>query len=330
MNKQFKSIFKEEMEMFMNYKKSCGYNCSVCVYNKYLRLDTYFYESNLNQKIINQQVIDNWLKLFNNCKKSTKYENGLSVMKSFTQFLIQNNYKNIVMPEITIKCVEFIPHIYTSDEVSAIFKYAKYLKNHSSSCRNYDAYYVILSILFGCGLRISEAMHLTLNNIDMTEKTLNIIKSKNNISRIVPMSDSVFEILKEYLSKNEYETNNSRIFLNKFSNTTRGIFLEPYSFRWYFHNVLKHINIQKTYENKYPRVHDIRHTFAINSLEQMQKKGFDLYTSISYLSIYLGHVSIVETEKYLRLVPQFAENLNNQIINYTSSIYKRKEMYHDE
>ncbi len=88
MNKNFKSVFKEEMEMFMNYKKSRGYECSQYVYNKYLRLDDYFYESNLKEKIINQQVIDGWFKLFEKVKESTRFVNCVSVIKSFTKFLI--------------------------------------------------------------------------------------------------------------------------------------------------------------------------------------------------------------------------------------------------
>lgn len=330
MNKQFKSIFKEEMKMFINYKKSCGYKCSKNIYNKYLRLDNYFYESQLKEKIINQQIIDNWLKIFDKGKESHKLMNGVSVINSFAKLLVQNNYKNIIVSEITIKIISFIPHIYSDSEIKSIFEYAKYLKENNSSWKNNDAYYVILCILFGCGLRISEALNLTLDNINISEKTLYIIKSKNNISRIVPMSDSVFEVLKEYLSKNEYNDKSSKIFLNKSSNNTQGKFLKPYSFRLYFNNVLKTINIQKTYEGKLPRVHDLRHTFAVKSLEQMETKGIDLYTSISILSVYLGHVSIVETEKYLRLIPSMARKINKHITNYTSNIYKEKKVYYEE
>lgn len=52
------------------------------------------------------------------------------------------------------------------------------------------------------------------------------------------------------------------------------------------------------------RLHDIRHTFCIRALEQMQEKGFDLYTSLPLLSRYLGHKHITETEYYLRLLEE--------------------------
>lgn len=330
MNKKFKSIFKEEMEMFMNYKKSRGYECSHYVYNKYLRLDDYFYESHLKEKIINQQVIDGWFKLFEKVKESTRFVNCVSVIKSFTKFLIQNNYKNIIIPEITVKAIDFIPHIYSNLEIKLILEYAKKLKDCKSKHKNYDAYYVALYLLFGCGLRISEVFNLTLNNINTSQKTLYIIKGKNNISRIVPMSDSVFNVLRDYLTQNEYDDENAKVFLNKSSNINDGKYLKPYSFREYFKKILKKINIQKTYEGKLPRVHDIRHTFAVKALEQMEKKGIDLYASISILSIYLGHVSIVETEKYLRLIPSVTKEINKKITDYTSNIYKDKEVYCEE
>ncbi len=330
MNKNFKSVFKEEMEMFMNYKKSRGYECSQNVYNKYLRLDDYFYESNLKEKIINQQVIDGWFKLFEKVKESTRFVNCVSVIKSFTKFLIQNNYKNIIIPEITVKVIDFIPHIYSNLEIKLILEYAKKLKDCKSKHKNYDAYYVALYLLFGCGLRISEVFNLTLNNINTSQKILYIIKGKNNISRIVPMSDSVFNVLRDYLTQNEYDDENAKVFLNKSSDINDGKYLKSYSFREYFKKVLKHINIQKTYEGKLPRVHDIRHTFAVRALEQMEKKGIDLYASISSLSIYLGHVSIVETEKYLRLIPSVTKEINKKITDYTSNIYKDKEVYCEE
>lgn len=329
MNKQFKSIFKEEFENFINYKKSIGYDYGLFVYNKYLRLDNYFYEIGLKEKIINEVIVDNWLKLFSECKKSNKMENGISTIKCFAKYLTENNYKNVIIPEIPVKTINFIPHIYTDYEIKLIFDYTKKLKEKMKSYRNYDAYYTILCLLFGCGLRISEVINLTLKDINFKEKILYIIKSKNNVSRIVPMSNSVLNALKEYISKQNYIVENSNIFLNK-ANNRKNNYITCYNFRFYFHEMLKKINIPLTYENKLPRVHDIRHTYAVKALEQMQSKGFDLYTSISILSVYLGHVSIVETEKYLRLVPEVVQKINKNILNYTSSIYKTKEVYNEK
>ena len=68
-----------------------------------------------------------------------------------------------------------------------------------------------------------------------------------------------------------------------------------------FHQLLLDAKIPPRKDGGRQRLHDIRHTFCIRALEQMQKKGFDLYTSLPLLSRYLGHKHITETEYYLRL-----------------------------
>ena len=66
-------------------------------------------------------------------------------------------------------------------------------------------------------------------------------------------------------------------------------------------------------------VHSLRHTFACNALDQMIKEGKDPYCSLPYLSVYLGHTSIVNTEIYLRLTMQRYE----EIINAGHHIYQK-------
>ncbi len=64
--------------------------------------------------------------------------------------------------------------------------------------------------------------------------------------------------------------------------------------RKYYKELLEKAIIPVRYDGKRQRIHDLRHTFAVNSLKQMEQKGFDLYTSTSVLSVYLGHKSITE------------------------------------
>ena len=72
-------------------------------------------------------------------------------------------------------------------------------------------------------------------------------------------------------------------------------------------------NIQYLGKNKGPRVHDLRHTFAVNSLVKMVEAGLDLYVSLPILSTYLGHQSIESTNRYVRLTSMLFPDLMNDI-----------------
>lgn len=73
----------------------------------------------------------------------------------------------------------------------------------------------------------------------------------------------------------------------------------------------------------------MRHTFCVHTLEQMQTKGFDLYTSLPLLSVYLGHKHVTETEYYLRLVEEYHDSVLDQVAKYCPSVFP-EEVADDE
>lgn len=120
----------------------------------------------------------------------------------------------------------------------------------------------------------------------------------------------MFKILNIYYDKVYVGNDNDFIFKNNINNQIR-----KQTVQQIFKEVLMLSNIPKRENQLGPRIHDLRHTFAINSLEQMMQKGFDMYTSLPILSKYLGHKGIKETEYYLRLIPKYHQNiekLNNE------------------
>lgn len=88
-----------------------------------------------------------------------------------------------------------------------------------------------------------------------------------------------------------------------------------------FHQLLTDAEIPPRADGGRQRLHDIRHTFCVRTLEQMQSKGFDLYTSLPLLSVYLGHKHITETEYYLRMVEEHFEGILNCTASYAPDIF---------
>ena len=301
---KFISIFKEEFNQYVKYKKSMGYDYSKDVVNTYERIDRYFYDNNLTKKEVTEELYDNWLIKRENESNNT-HAIRYTAIRQFCSYLIQNNYQNIYYSdEYNIKYKkEFIPHIYADEEIVNIFKLST----------NIDlTFEVIIKLLYSTGLRISEALNIELDNVNLKNNQISIINSKNNVSRIIVMSDSMSNILKEYL--------NSKIYFDtKYLFSNNGNKYGYYKFRYHFDKILDDLNINA-------RIHDLRHTFAINSLNQMVEKGYDIYTSLPLLSQYMGHKRIESTEYYLRFIEKYYDDITNSVNNYYGCIYPTIEV----
>ncbi len=320
---EFKSIFKKELSQFIIYKRSNGYKYSKPIIYRFHELDRFFLSLDNNTKFINQEIVDKWLSTCNiNNKESTKGK-YFSVISQFCDFLRMNGYENIIKPD-TNKLKfhsDFIPYIFTDEEIKRMFKL---LNDKLKINKNLDTYsfYILMCLYYCCGLRLNEALNLKISDYNTYEKTITILQSKNNITRIIPLSDSINNLIIEYL--NFRKSNNEYLFITDNN-------VKYYKSKLYekFHWLLKNAKIPVRYDGKRQRIHDLRHTYAVNSLKQMQKRGFDLYTSLPILSVYLGHKNITETEYYLRLIESEAENISKITSNYLKNIYNKETFYHE-
>ena len=315
------SIFKEEILDYINFKRNLGYKYSKRICSIYEILDRAFIEMELKEKRIDYNVIDYWYSKCSSLKQKTK-DAYYSTIKMFCEYLILKHYSNVVMPtDNPFKGTsDFVPYIYSYEEINNIFNYVISKKN---SKKNYVILHISLCLLYGCGLRISELTNLKLKHFDKNEKTILIENSKNNVTRLIPLSKSIYNNLIQYIKINNIENPDYYIIENdnKRCNVNNNI-------RWNFRQTLKAVGIKKLESGFFPRIHDFRHTFAVNALKQMQTKGFDLYTSLPILSVYLGHKSIAETEYYLRLVKDdFKEIVNNK--SYNKNLYRNDEAYYE-
>jgi integrase len=160
--------------------------------------------------------------------------------------------------------------------------------------------------LYCCGLRVNEALSLTIEDIDFENDVLIIKDAKFDKSRYVPMSEEISMILKKYIANNVHEP-----FL--FPSTDYGKYHEKTVYG-VFREVIFAIGIPHGGRGKGPRVHDFRHTFAVHCLQKWISSGHPLNNALPRLSTYLGHNDIVATEKYLRMTaevyPEIAKKLS--------------------
>lgn len=318
----FTSIFKEDLKNYILFKRSNGYKYGKVTCAELLRIDRFFNEINLKEKKIDQNIIDSWLQKCSATNKKTQ-SRYFSRMSCFCEYLRMTSHENIIQPETHNLRYhsDFIPYIFNQSEIHRLFNIAK---DNSSINMNYKTFYVMLCLYYCCGLRFSELHNLQVKDYLEDEQKIIISESKNMITREIPLSSSTYNILSNYIKNNNYLNSEDYVFVNNINKR-----ISEYMVRKYYKDLLEKAIIPVRYDGKRQRIHDLRHTFAVNSLKQMEQKGFDLYTSTSVLSVYLGHKSITETEYYLRLVQDEAKECQEQVKKYTKKLYESKVIYNE-
>ncbi len=210
-----------------------------------------------------------------------------------------------IYPKELVKTTDdFVPYIFTKDEISRILQEADAIGPNKNKFVNTPYIYpAVIRVLYGCGLRVSEALALKCEHVDLDNGILIIMNGKNHGSRLVPLSESLRGYLSMYDSKVERADN------PYFFPALRNERYSPATILTQFRRLEEKAGISQLSNGKYPRVHDLRHTFSVHALEQMIHKRMDPYCSLPILSTYLGHKGIESTEKYLRLTKQYFINI---------------------
>jgi integrase/recombinase XerD len=177
-----------------------------------------------------------------------------------------------------------------------------------------------LVLLHTTGLRLGELLRLRLDDVDPDAGVLRIRESKFHRSRWVPLSASGQTELREYLKSRQRHDADRRGSAPLLCNRGRG--WRPYSrtgmqqaMRALFEKAGVH-----TRDGRCPRVHDLRHGFAVEALRRWYAEGADVQVNLPKLSLYMGHVSIESTIYYLRWMPEVIALASERFERHCSSL----------
>lgn len=198
----------------------------------------------------------------------------------------------------------FTPHIYSRRELRRLLD-ATRLSQRARSC-SVDAptFRTMLLFLYGTGMRLGEALRLKCSDVDLKGGIITIRGTGPDESRrLMPIGWDVRELLRRYsLSQVRRKQPRTYFFLTKKSEsvTTKAVDLS-------LRRALKHAEIYTGSERhdgiKYrPRIHDLRHTFAVHRLIVWYREGADILRRLPELSAFLGHVNILSVQWYLKLM----------------------------
>ncbi|MCL2424150.1 MAG: tyrosine-type recombinase/integrase [Micrococcales bacterium] len=191
----------------------------------------------------------------------------------------------------------FVPYVFTHGEIGRFFAAADQAKARTPSVMATVAP-VLFRLLYGCGLRIGEALNLDLGDVDLVAGCLTVRHAKYDQDRLVPMSATLAEVMRAHARRRP--TGGSRDTGRFFVHRDGRPISPDVAYTW-FRTVLWSAGISYQGRGHGPRMHDLRHTFAVHALKAMTDDGTDVHCALPVLSTYLGHSTLAATGQYVRL-----------------------------
>jgi len=199
------------------------------------------------------------------------------------------------------------PHIFTEGEIVRLLRAADQLRPTPASPIRRDVFRLALVLLYTTGLRRGELLHLTVSDYHVGEQVLLVRESKFHKSRLVPLSaDGRHEIEAALLARQRHGlplASDTPLIWNRSRPGGRGY--TGVGLGAGFRTLCKRADIQ-TKAGARPRLHDLRHTFAVHALLRWYRAGADPQAKLPFLAAYMGHISPVSTAYYLPFVPALA------------------------
>jgi integrase len=197
------------------------------------------------------------------------------------------------------------PYIYSDDEIERIVRAAAQLpSSNGMRALTYSTYFGLVA---ATGMRMSEGLALDRSDVDLVEGILTIRRTKFGKSRIVPLHASTREVLRSYAAQRNCSLR--RVGTPAFFVSEHGSRITQWSTRYNFAKVSQQVGLRPPARGHGhgPRLHDLRHRFAVRTLIDWYRKGFDVEREIPKLATYLGHVHVNDTYWYLEAVPELLQ-----------------------
>ena len=289
---------RKAVEDYLTMRRSLGFKLRDMGYN--LRHFVSFMEQQ-RASIITPKLALRWAQQPQDVQPA-QWAARLSFVRSFARYWSATDPRTEIPPTglLPYRTKRAAPYIYSNDEIQQILKAARDLPP-STGLRPWT-YYSLFGLMVVTGMRISEVIHLDHADVDLKQALLTVRLTKFSKSRLIPLHPSTVKKLKRYLHRRDelYPRHlTARFFLSN-----QGTPLTDCMVRWTFVKLSRQIGLRKVGDSSGPRLHDLRHRFAVTTLLHWYRTGVDVEQRLPVLSTYLGHAHVTDTYWYLSAIPE--------------------------
>jgi site-specific recombinase XerD len=306
-DKLFSSCLAQHLSGYLALRRSLGYEMRshLCVLRQF---DRAVARGTQSRGPVSRDVIEEYLRSLAHLQPITR-RLRLSMIRQFLLYLRRFEPGTFV-PDRSMEPARTAPrkpYIFTEDEICNLIR-AAYGYPPRYRCRRWLLYPTLFGLLYVTGMRVSEALQLKLEDLDLRQGILRIRKAKFHKARLVPLVESSCAALKRYLmaraERGHPTAPDAHLFVND-----RGNRLSYTSVRQAFHLVARMAGIEAE-ARRIPRIHDLRHTAAVRRLFLWYREGKNVQALLPVLSTFLGHSAVSGTAIYLTTTAELLAEAN--------------------
>ena len=328
--KEFQSIFKDELA---EYLEACNGTIGEAAFRNTHRVLLSF-DSLLageNAEEISETLINQWIRGLRPTNSPKTVSDKVSYLRKFLRHLRYKGYC-VFMPDCPKTSDNYVPYIFSDEEIHTLLESAdNWAGRHVSPKARQTAleFCMLLRMLLGCGFRLGEPLAAKVKDVNFHAGTILISHAKNNKQRVVPMDKTLTGMLERYcIAMGIKAKPESYLFP---ASRNEGAAVSKGTFDLRFRNLLQETGLYAPGKphSRGQCLHCFRHYFAIHSFAQAEKNGRPVDDSVPFLSVYLGHHDMDETEKYLKfsgdMFPEYTGLFEDYAVGvFTEVAYEEK------
>jgi len=294
------STLREAVREYLTMRRALGFKLHD-VGNGLLDFATFMEQQRASY--ITQQLALKWAQQPPTVQPS-RWAQRLSYVRGFARYRSATDQRTQIPPEglLPFRPKRARVHLYTNDEIRSLLRAALKLSCRIDGLRPWT-YHGLFGLISVAGLRLGEARNLELQDIDLKAAVLTVRSAKFGKSRLVPFHASTRDVLADYIARRERLWSgrpvSSYLFVSGLGNR-----LDTGEIHRTFYSLSRQIGLRGLSDSHGPRLHDMRHRFAVKTLLCWYRSDEDAERRLPILSAYLGHVHVADTFWYLSAWPE--------------------------
>jgi integrase/recombinase XerD len=232
----------------------------------------------------------------------------------FDYWTARSRLKSSPLPPSAPKVAQsFVPYIYSRSDLRSLLYAVPRCQRRSACVMSEATFRTLLLFLYATGMRLGEALRLRLADVDLTLGIITMRDTKFYKSRLVPLGPDIEGLIRQYLQQPGRRNQPYRPLFQ----TKKGSPVPAQVAGTSFSRLRRIASIECRDDSYFqPRLHDLRHTFAVHRLTEWYRQNADVQRLLPALSTYLGHVSLSATQRYLTMTPELLEQANRRFEQY--------------
>ena len=312
-NARFQSFLAPDIEQFLAHKRSLGRRYDVEEKTLAL-LDAYLLKNQIGGLTeLTATIVDKFLLSRPRSRPRSYNHLRCTVGRLFSYLVDRGKFAQTPLRSPPRRArYERTPFIFDVAAAKRLLSLAKSLPSKGGTVERGSTYFVLFAVLYGLGLRVGEACRLRIKDVDLERRLLVIRQTKFYKSRLAPFGPKLEALLVRHLRQRQMiatapPSGDQPLFCLR-----GGRPVNPTTVSLTFHALVPRLRLEIPPGVSSPRLHDLRHAFAVGALTRWYRLGLDPQAKLLALSTFMGHGGISSTAVYLTTTPELLEQANRR------------------